>query len=221
MSTAVKRAEQDLLAAGPEALLQRAEAAVASADKVLQAAKVGVRAAGGSGRRHRQRPASGARPRLAGDRRRGPAPDARLGRAALRRRPLRRVRAAAPRRRLRRIPGADLRRHSHGPARARASRAARRVARRRAPLRGRGRRRDHRRRHAGHQEAPRRLHRRAAQGRQLRRSGSRRDACRHSRPDAHLLRGGGHPARPRMASAERLHPARGGRRRSPSSACSG
>jgi (2S)-methylsuccinyl-CoA dehydrogenase len=45
MSTAVKLAEQDLLAAGPEALLQRAEAAVASADKVLQAAKIGVRAA--------------------------------------------------------------------------------------------------------------------------------------------------------------------------------
>ena len=44
MSTAVKTAEQDLLAAGPEALLQRAEGAVASADKVLQAAKSGVRA---------------------------------------------------------------------------------------------------------------------------------------------------------------------------------
>ncbi len=44
MSTAVKTAEQDLLSAGPEALLQRAERAVASADKVLQAAKAGVRA---------------------------------------------------------------------------------------------------------------------------------------------------------------------------------
>ena len=44
MSTAVKTAEQDLLSAGPEALLQRAEAAVASADKVLQSAKAGVRA---------------------------------------------------------------------------------------------------------------------------------------------------------------------------------
>lgn len=45
MSTAVKTAEQDLLSAGPEALLQRAELAVASADKVLQSAKTGVRAA--------------------------------------------------------------------------------------------------------------------------------------------------------------------------------
>ncbi len=44
MSTAVKTAEQNLLATGPDALLQRAEQAVASADKVLQAAKVGVRA---------------------------------------------------------------------------------------------------------------------------------------------------------------------------------
>jgi (2S)-methylsuccinyl-CoA dehydrogenase len=42
MSTAVKTAEQDFLSAGPEALLQRAERAVASADKVLQAAKTGV-----------------------------------------------------------------------------------------------------------------------------------------------------------------------------------
>ncbi|MDP1908143.1 MAG: acyl-CoA dehydrogenase, partial [Hyphomicrobium sp.] len=44
MSTAVKTAEQDPLSAGPEALLQRAERAVAAADKVLQAAKSGVRA---------------------------------------------------------------------------------------------------------------------------------------------------------------------------------
>src|SRR4029079_19345989 len=44
MSTAVKTAEHDFLSAGPEALLQRAERAVASADKVLQAAKTGVRA---------------------------------------------------------------------------------------------------------------------------------------------------------------------------------
>jgi (2S)-methylsuccinyl-CoA dehydrogenase len=45
MSTAVKTAEQDFLAAGPEALLQRAERAVTSADKVLQSAKSGVREA--------------------------------------------------------------------------------------------------------------------------------------------------------------------------------
>ena len=44
MSTAVKTAEQDALSAGPDALLQRAESAVAAADKVLQAAKAGVRA---------------------------------------------------------------------------------------------------------------------------------------------------------------------------------
>ena len=44
MSTAVKTAEQDFLSAGPEALLRRAEGAVAAADKVLQAAKAGVRA---------------------------------------------------------------------------------------------------------------------------------------------------------------------------------
>ncbi len=44
MSTAVKTAEQDFLSAGPEALLQRAERAVAAADKVLLAAKAGVRA---------------------------------------------------------------------------------------------------------------------------------------------------------------------------------
>jgi (2S)-methylsuccinyl-CoA dehydrogenase len=44
MSTAVKTAEQDALSAGPDALLQRAERAVAAADKVLQAAKAGVRA---------------------------------------------------------------------------------------------------------------------------------------------------------------------------------
>jgi (2S)-methylsuccinyl-CoA dehydrogenase len=43
MSTAVKTAEQDPLSAGPEALLQRAERAVAAADKVLLAAKSGVR----------------------------------------------------------------------------------------------------------------------------------------------------------------------------------
>ncbi|MFA5898874.1 MAG: acyl-CoA dehydrogenase family protein [Hyphomicrobium sp.] len=45
MSTAVKTAEQDFLTAGPEALLERADRAVASADKVYQAAKSGVRAA--------------------------------------------------------------------------------------------------------------------------------------------------------------------------------
>ena len=44
MSTAVKTAGHDLLAAGPDALLERAGRAVASADKVLQAAKSGVRA---------------------------------------------------------------------------------------------------------------------------------------------------------------------------------
>jgi (2S)-methylsuccinyl-CoA dehydrogenase len=44
MSTAVKTAEQDPLSAGPEALLQRAERAVVAAEKVLQAAKSGVRA---------------------------------------------------------------------------------------------------------------------------------------------------------------------------------
>ncbi len=44
MSTAVLKAEQDVLSAGPDALLQRASAAVASADRVLQAAKMGVHA---------------------------------------------------------------------------------------------------------------------------------------------------------------------------------
>lgn len=44
MSTAVKVTEHDLLSAGPEALLERTERAVASADKVYQSAKTGVRA---------------------------------------------------------------------------------------------------------------------------------------------------------------------------------
>ena len=44
MTTSVMTAEQDLLAAGPGALLERAERAVASADRVLDAAKVGVKA---------------------------------------------------------------------------------------------------------------------------------------------------------------------------------
>ncbi len=44
MSTAALKAEQDILSAGPDALLQRASDAVASADRVLQAAKAGVRA---------------------------------------------------------------------------------------------------------------------------------------------------------------------------------
>jgi len=44
MSTAVLTAEQDILSAGPDALLERAGAAVAAADRVLQSAKAGVRA---------------------------------------------------------------------------------------------------------------------------------------------------------------------------------
>jgi (2S)-methylsuccinyl-CoA dehydrogenase len=44
MSTAALMAEQDILSAGPDALLQRAGDAVASADRILQAAKAGVRA---------------------------------------------------------------------------------------------------------------------------------------------------------------------------------
>jgi (2S)-methylsuccinyl-CoA dehydrogenase len=44
MSTVALKAEQDLLAAGPDALLERTSAAVASADRILQAAKSGVRA---------------------------------------------------------------------------------------------------------------------------------------------------------------------------------
>ncbi|MDH4983616.1 acyl-CoA dehydrogenase family protein [Hyphomicrobium sp. D-2] len=44
MTTSVMTAEQDLLAAGPGALLERAERAVAAADRVLDAAKVGVKA---------------------------------------------------------------------------------------------------------------------------------------------------------------------------------
>lgn len=44
MSTAALTAEPDLLSAGPDALLQRAGDAVAAADRVLQAAKAGVRA---------------------------------------------------------------------------------------------------------------------------------------------------------------------------------
>jgi (2S)-methylsuccinyl-CoA dehydrogenase len=43
MSTAALKAESSLLAAGPETLLQSAGGAVAAADRVLQAAKVGVR----------------------------------------------------------------------------------------------------------------------------------------------------------------------------------
>jgi (2S)-methylsuccinyl-CoA dehydrogenase len=44
MSTAALKAEQDVLAAGAEALLERAGGAVAAADRILQAAKSGVRA---------------------------------------------------------------------------------------------------------------------------------------------------------------------------------
>ena len=44
MSTAALKAEPGLLAAGPDALLQGAADAVAAADRVLQAAKTGVRA---------------------------------------------------------------------------------------------------------------------------------------------------------------------------------
>ncbi len=44
MSIAVKTVEQDLLSAGPGALLERTERAVASADKILHSAKSGVRA---------------------------------------------------------------------------------------------------------------------------------------------------------------------------------
>ncbi len=44
MSTAALKAESDILSAGPDALLQRAGDAVASADRVLQSAKAGVRA---------------------------------------------------------------------------------------------------------------------------------------------------------------------------------
>ena len=157
MSTAVKTTEQDVLSAGPEALLQHAERAVASADKVLQAAKAGVRAkvaeAGGIDNAQHRR----ARPRLARHRRRGSAPDARVGHAPQRRRPFRRVRAADPRGRFRRVPGADRRRHPDEPARDRAPRGAGRAACRRAPLRGRGRRPDRGRQHAGDQGAPRRL----------------------------------------------------------------
>ncbi len=43
MTTSVKTAGQDLLAAGPQALLERAARAVASADRVLEAAKAGVK----------------------------------------------------------------------------------------------------------------------------------------------------------------------------------
>ncbi len=44
MSTAALKAEADIVSAGPDALLQRASDAVASADRVLEAAKAGVRA---------------------------------------------------------------------------------------------------------------------------------------------------------------------------------
>jgi (2S)-methylsuccinyl-CoA dehydrogenase len=44
MSTAALTAEQDILPAGPDALLEQASAAVAAADKILQAAKSGVSA---------------------------------------------------------------------------------------------------------------------------------------------------------------------------------
>ncbi|MGZ5851622.1 MAG: acyl-CoA dehydrogenase family protein, partial [Hyphomicrobium sp.] len=44
MSTAALKAEPGLVAAGPDALLQGAADAVAAADRVLQAAKAGVRA---------------------------------------------------------------------------------------------------------------------------------------------------------------------------------
>jgi len=43
MTTSVKTVGQDLLAAGPQALLERAARAVASADRVLEAAKAGVK----------------------------------------------------------------------------------------------------------------------------------------------------------------------------------
>ena len=44
MSTAALTAEQNILASGSDALLQRAGDAVAAADRVLQYAKAGVRA---------------------------------------------------------------------------------------------------------------------------------------------------------------------------------
>jgi (2S)-methylsuccinyl-CoA dehydrogenase len=44
MSTAALTAEQDVVAAGPDALLERANAAVSAADRILQSAKTGVRA---------------------------------------------------------------------------------------------------------------------------------------------------------------------------------
>ena len=54
-------------------------------------------------------------------------------------------------------------------------------------------------------------HRCPAQRRHLRRFRSRRDACRHPRPDAQVLRGRGGAARARVAPQERLHPARSDR----------
>jgi (2S)-methylsuccinyl-CoA dehydrogenase len=44
MSTAALTAEPDILSAGPDALLDRAQGAVAAADRILQSAKAGVRA---------------------------------------------------------------------------------------------------------------------------------------------------------------------------------
>jgi len=44
MSTAAQTAEQDVLSVGPDALLDRSEAAVAAADRILQSAKAGVHA---------------------------------------------------------------------------------------------------------------------------------------------------------------------------------
>ena len=187
MSTAALKAEQDVLSAGPDALLQRASDAVASADRVLQAAKAGVRAKVRGGRRHRCGPACRARARLACDHGRGAAPDARLGRPACGRGPLRRVRAADPRCRIRRVPGADRRRHPHEPGGDHPPRGARRRQGRGSPLRGRGRRSRRRGQHPDRQVAACRSHRRPARRHHLRRHRPRRDARGDPRADAQVL----------------------------------
>ena len=82
-------AEPSLAAAAPAAsaesapaLIARCRNSVSAAERVLGAAKTGVRASIDGRRRARRRPARRPRPRLARDLRRSAAPDARLGRAA-------------------------------------------------------------------------------------------------------------------------------------------
>ena len=79
MSVAPLKAGTNILSAGPEKLIERCGEAVAAADRVLQAAKAGVRIKISGSGRYRQCSARGPRACLARDGRRGFAPNARLG----------------------------------------------------------------------------------------------------------------------------------------------